>query len=85
MIMLPDADLSDPDAEDCLDDEILLLLDPLALHESDYSNDSYTDLMLKYVTVKYPDIVQRYNQFIDGTDLHDMFMSLYKIDHKSEK
>ena len=38
-----------------------------------------------YVTVKYPDIVQRYNQFIDGTDLYDMFMSLYKIDHKSEK
>ena len=37
-----------------------------------------------YVTVKYPDIVQRYNQFIDGTDLY-MFMSLYKIDHKSEK
>ena len=23
-----------------------------------------------YVTVKYPDIVQRYNQFIDGTDLY---------------
>ena len=39
----------------------------------------------KYVTVKYLDIVQRYNQFIDGTDLYDMFMSLYKIDHKSEK
>ena len=39
----------------------------------------------KYVTVKYPDIVQRCNQFIDGTDLYDMFMSLYKIDHKSEK
>ena len=39
----------------------------------------------KYVTVKYPDIVQRYNQFIDGTDLYDMFMSLYKIDHKSEE
>ena len=35
---------------------------------------------IKYVTVKYRDIVQRYNQFIDGTDL-----SLYKIDHKSEK
>ena len=48
--MLPDADLSDPDAEDCLDDEIILLLvlDPLALHESDYSNDCYTDLMLLY-------------------------------------
>ena len=46
--MLPDADLSDPDAEDCLDDEIILLLDLLALHESDYSNDSYTDLMLLY-------------------------------------
>ena len=78
--MLPDADLSDPDVEVCLDDEIIL--DPLALHESDYSNDSYTDLMLLYytVTVKYQDIVQRYNQFIDGTD-----MSLYKIDHKSEK
>ena len=44
--MLPDADLSDPDVEDCLDDEIIL--DPLALHESDYSNDSYTDLMLLY-------------------------------------
>ena len=39
----------------------------------------------KYVTVEYPDIVQRYNQFIDGTDLYDMFMSLSKIDHKSEK
>ena len=38
-----------------------------------------------YVTVKYPDIVLRYNQFIDGTDLYDMFMSLYKIDHKSEQ
>ena len=46
--MLPDADLSDPDAKDCLDDEIILLLDPLALDESDYSNDSYTDLMLLY-------------------------------------
>ena len=46
--MLPDVDLSDPDAEDCLDDEIILLLDPLTLHESDYSNDSYTDLMLLY-------------------------------------
>ena len=46
--MLPDADLSDPDAEDCLDDEIILLLDPLALDESDYSNDSNTDLMLLY-------------------------------------
>ena len=45
--MLPDADLSDPDTEDCLDDEIILLLDPLALDESDYSND-YTDLMLLY-------------------------------------
>ena len=44
--MLPDADLSDPDVEDCLDDEIIL--DPLALHESDYSNDSNTDLMLLY-------------------------------------
>ena len=44
--MLPDADLSDPDAKDCLDDEIILLLDPLALDESDYLNDSYTDLML---------------------------------------
>ena len=44
--MLPDADLSDPDVEDCLDDEIIL--DSLALHESDYSNDSYTDLMLLY-------------------------------------
>ena len=44
MIMLPDADLSDPDVEDCLDDEIIL--DLLALHESDYSNDSYTDLMI---------------------------------------
>ena len=39
--MLPDADLSDPDVEDCLDGEIIL--DPLALHESDYSNHSYTD------------------------------------------
>ena len=39
----------------------------------------------KYVTVEYPDIVQRYNQFIDGTDLYDMFISLSKIDHKSEK
>ena len=47
--MLPDADLSDPDVEDCLDDEIILLLDPLALDESDYSNDSYTDLMLLYL------------------------------------
>ena len=46
--MLPDADLSDPDAEDCLDDEIILLLDPLAIDESDHSNDSYTDLMLLY-------------------------------------
>ena len=44
--MLPDADLSDPDVEDCLDYKIIL--DPLALHESDYSNDSYTDLMLLY-------------------------------------
>ena len=44
--MLPDADLSDPDVEDCLDDEIIL--DPFALHESDNSNDSYTDLMLLY-------------------------------------
>ena len=26
--MLPDADLSDLGAEDCLDDEIILLLDP---------------------------------------------------------
>ena len=42
--MLPDADLSDPDIEDCLDDEIIL--DLLALHESDYSDHSYTDLML---------------------------------------
>ena len=42
--MLPDTDLSDPDVEDCLDDEIIL--DPLAFHESDYSNDSYTNLML---------------------------------------
>ena len=39
----------------------------------------------KCVTVKYPDIVLWYNQFIDGTDLYGMFMSLYKIDHKSEK
>ena len=38
--MLPDADLSDPDVEDCLDDEIIL--DPLALYESDYSNDILT-------------------------------------------
>ena len=45
-IMLPDADLSDPDVEDCLDDKIIL--DPLALHDIDYSNDSYTDLMLLY-------------------------------------
>ena len=44
--MLPDADLSDPDVEDCLDDETIL--DPLALHESDCSNHSYTDLMLLY-------------------------------------
>ena len=44
--MLLDADLSDPDVEDCLDDEIIL--DALALRESDYSNDSYTDLMLIY-------------------------------------
>ena len=44
--MLTDADLSDPDVEDCLDDEIIL--DPLALHKRDYSNDSYTDLMLLY-------------------------------------
>ena len=44
--MLPDADLSDPGVEDCLDDEIIL--DPLTLHESDYSNDSHTDLMLLY-------------------------------------
>ena len=44
--MLPDADLSDPNIKDCLDDEIIL--DPLALDESDYSNDSYTDLMLLY-------------------------------------
>ena len=44
--MLPDADLSDPDVEDCLDDEIIL--DPLALRENDYSNHSYTDLMLLY-------------------------------------
>ena len=46
--MLPDADLSDPDVKDCLDEEIIL--NPLALHESDYSisNDSYTDLMLLY-------------------------------------
>ena len=43
----------------------------------------------KYViaTVKYPDIVQRYNQFIefDGTDLYGMFMSISNMDHKSEK
>ena len=44
--MLTDADLSDPDVEDCLDDEIIL--DPLALQKRDYSNDSYTDLMLLY-------------------------------------
>ena len=42
------SDKSDPDAEDCLDDEIILLLDPLALDENDYSDDSYTDLMLLY-------------------------------------
>ena len=46
--MLSDADLSDPDAEDYLDDEIILLLEPLALDESDYSNDSYSDLMHLY-------------------------------------
>ena len=45
--MLPDADLSDPDIEDCLDDEINL--DPMALHESDYSNNSNTKLMLLYL------------------------------------
>ena len=39
--MLPDADLSYPDVEACLDDEIILY--PLALHESDNSNYSYTD------------------------------------------
>ena len=44
--MLPAADVSDPDDEDCLDDEIIL--DPLALHENNYSNHSYTDLMLLY-------------------------------------
>ena len=44
--MLTDADLSDPDGEDCLNDGIIL--DPLALHERDYSNNSYTDLMLLY-------------------------------------
>ena len=44
--MLPNADLSDPDIEDCLDDENIL--DPMALHESDYSNESYTNLMLLY-------------------------------------
>ena len=44
--MLPDAYLSDADVEHCLDDEIIL--DPLALHESDYSNDSYTNLMFLY-------------------------------------
>ena len=46
IVMLPDADLSDPDIEDCLDDEIIF--DPMALHESDYSNESYTNLMLLY-------------------------------------
>ena len=79
--MLPDADLSDPDVKDCLDNEIIL--DPLALYESDYSNDILTwCFYTKYVTVKYPNIVQWYNQFTDGTDLYNMFMSLCKIDYK---
>ena len=48
--MVPDVDLSDPDVEDCLDDEIILVHLALQLHESDYSNHSYshTDLMLLY-------------------------------------
>ena len=39
----------------------------------------------KYVGVPCPDIVQQYNASMGGTDLYDMFMSLYKIDHKSTR
>ena len=39
----------------------------------------------KYVAIRCPDIVKRYNEFMGGTDLYDMFMSLYKIGHKSKK
>ena len=38
----------------------------------------------KFVTVSCPDIFRQYNHSMGGTDLY-MFMSLYKIDHKSRK
>ena len=37
----------------------------------------------KFVLVACPDIVRQYNHSMAGTDLYDVFMSLYKIDHKS--
>lgn len=39
----------------------------------------------KYIEVPCPAIVKEYNQHMGGVDLFDMLMSLYKVDHKSNK
>ena len=39
----------------------------------------------KYIHVPRPNIVGKYNRAMGGTDLYDMLMALYKVDHKSRK
>ena len=38
-----------------------------------------------FVNVACPDVIHQYNASMGGTDLYDMFIALYRIDHKSRK